>query len=170
MKKDVVLQKDETDCAAAYIATIARRYGKLIAVKRIRKFAHTDQEGTSGLGITKAAKAFGSDCRGVISKEKQIPNDVKLPFIAHVVTSVGNHYVTVESVQAKFIEIGDSDSYILRFFKLSAPYKNVWIKVFFASLMLAVLGIASAFYFRFLIDEVLAGGLEKTLTYFALFF
>ncbi len=36
--------------------------------------------------------------------------------------------------------------------------------------MLAVLGIASAFYFRFLIDEVLAGGLEKTLTYFSLFF
>ncbi|QOW59785.1 cysteine peptidase family C39 domain-containing protein [Treponema pedis] len=67
MKKDVVLQKDETDCAAACIATIARRYGKRIAVKRIRKFAHTDQEGTSGLGITKAAKAFGFDCRGVIS-------------------------------------------------------------------------------------------------------
>ncbi|UTC83714.1 peptidase domain-containing ABC transporter [Treponema denticola] len=205
MKKDVVLQKDETDCAAACIATIARRYGKRIAVKRIRKFAHTDQEGTSGLGITKAAKAFGFDCRGVISKEKQIPDDVKLPFIAHVVTPIGNHYVTVESVRTQFIEIGDpaiglrkitkeefnamwtgvfflltptasfseiedSGSDLLRFFKLLEPYKNVWIKVFFASLMLAVLGIASAFYFRFLIDEVLAGGLEKTLTYFSLFF
>ena len=51
MKKDVVLQKDETDCAAACIATIARRYGKRIAVKRIRKFAHTDQEDTSGYNL-----------------------------------------------------------------------------------------------------------------------
>ncbi|WP_433169586.1 hypothetical protein [Treponema putidum] len=71
---------------------------------------------------------------------------------------------------ASFSEIEDSGSDLLRFFKLLEPYKNVWIKVFFASLMLAVLGIASAFYFRFLIDEVLAGGLEKTLTYFSLFF
>lgn len=52
---------------------------------------------------------------------------------------------------------------ILKFIKLLKPEKKNIMRIFFSSLMLCFFGILLAFYFRFLIDEVLSTGLEKML-------
>lgn len=50
-----------------------------------------------------------------------------------------------------------------RFFGLLIPQKRMLLGIFLASLLFTVLGILGAFYFQFLLDEILPYGLEKTL-------
>ena len=50
-----------------------------------------------------------------------------------------------------------------RFFHLLLPQKKLLLHIFVASLVYTILGIASAFYFKELIDSVLPDGLRKTL-------
>src|SRR5690554_3115573 len=50
-----------------------------------------------------------------------------------------------------------------RFFSLITPHKRLLVEIFLASVLFTLLGIVGAFYFKFLIDEVLAEGLERTL-------
>ncbi|ULO10197.1 peptidase domain-containing ABC transporter [Paenibacillus sp. 19GGS1-52] len=50
-----------------------------------------------------------------------------------------------------------------RFFGLLIPQKRMLLGIFFTSMLYTVLGILSAFYFQFLLDEILPFGLKKTL-------
>lgn len=50
-----------------------------------------------------------------------------------------------------------------RFFSLLIPQKRLILGIFFASMLFTLLGILGAFYFKFLLDEILPYGLEKTL-------
>ncbi|WP_370656284.1 peptidase domain-containing ABC transporter [Paenibacillus pedocola] len=50
-----------------------------------------------------------------------------------------------------------------RFFGLLIPQKRMLLGIFLTSILYTVLGILSAFYFQFLIDEILPFGLKKTL-------
>lgn len=50
-----------------------------------------------------------------------------------------------------------------RFFGLLLPQKRMIFGIFLASLLYTILGILGAFYFQFLLDEILPYGLEKTL-------
>ena len=61
-------------------------------------------------------------------------------------------------------EKGDQTKGIFqRFFHLLLPQKKLIIHVFVASLISVLLGILGAFYFRFLLDDILPGGLSSTL-------
>jgi len=50
-----------------------------------------------------------------------------------------------------------------RFFHLLLPQKGILVQVFIASLVYTILGILGAFYMKFLLDDVLPYGLQKTL-------
>jgi len=50
-----------------------------------------------------------------------------------------------------------------RFFSLLFPHKKLMIDIFISSILYTSLGILGAFYFKFLIDDVLIGGLKKSL-------
>ncbi len=50
-----------------------------------------------------------------------------------------------------------------RFFHLLVPQKKLLVNIFFASILYTLIGIIGAFYFKFLIDDILPYGLEKTL-------
>ncbi len=61
-------------------------------------------------------------------------------------------------------EKGDETQGIFqRFFHLLLPQKRILINVFFASLIITILGILGSFYFKVLIDDILSAGLLKTL-------
>ena len=60
-----------------------------------------------------------------------------------------------------------TDTKLIRFIKILARYKKILVEVLVASILLSLLGIATAFYFRFLIDEVLYTGVKITLTLFS---
>jgi ATP-binding cassette subfamily B protein len=50
-----------------------------------------------------------------------------------------------------------------RFFHLLVPQKKLLINIFVASVIYTIIGIIGAFYFKFLIDDILTYNLEKTL-------
>lgn len=50
-----------------------------------------------------------------------------------------------------------------RFFKMLIPQKGLMLNVFLMSIVLTIFGIVSSFYFKFLMDEIIPYGLEKTL-------
>lgn len=51
-----------------------------------------------------------------------------------------------------------------RFFSLLLPQKGLFAQIFLASLLITVFGIGASFYFRFIMDEVVVNGLERSLT------
>ncbi len=51
-----------------------------------------------------------------------------------------------------------------RFFVLLKPQKRLVFDIFLASIVITVLGIVGAFYFQFIIDDILPAGIQKTLT------
>ncbi|ULQ60269.1 peptidase domain-containing ABC transporter [Brucepastera parasyntrophica] len=55
-----------------------------------------------------------------------------------------------------------------RFMYLLKPHTRTLVEVIAASLVLSLLGVASAFYFRFLIDEVLYSSMNRALTVFSM--
>ncbi len=66
--------------------------------------------------------------------------------------------------QEKFKLNKNSTSVLTRFLYLLKPHKKLILEVILASILLSFLGIITAFYFRFLIDQVLYSGAKITLT------
>jgi len=198
MKKRLILQHDQTDCGAACLASICRYYSKKIPISRIRYFAGTDSEGTSGMGILKAAKNLGFLAKGAKSSDKESLKDLPFPLIAHIEQEYMDHYVVVYKTSKKHVWLGDpafgydkiswtefrerwsgiffvmipDDSFAQtketkglfeRFLYLLKPHKSLLREVFLASIILTLLGVVGAFYYRFLIDEVLSSGLPEAL-------
>jgi len=57
----------------------------------------------------------------------------------------------------------DTKGLFQRFFYLLKPQKRLLLNIFVASLILTLLGILGSFYFKVLLDDILPGGLQKTL-------
>ncbi len=66
--------------------------------------------------------------------------------------------------EQKFSSTKETKGLFLRFFYLLKPYKKTVVECFVAGIMLCLMGAASAFYFRFLIDDVLYSQLKNTLS------
>lgn len=63
----------------------------------------------------------------------------------------------------KFQKGTESKGIFRRFFHLLIPQKRLLLHTFFASILITAIGILGAFYFKLLMDEIMPGGLEKTL-------
>ncbi|MDS1008388.1 cysteine peptidase family C39 domain-containing protein, partial [Clostridium sporogenes] len=75
-----VKQHDYKDCGCACLATICKQYGLKYPISKIREIAGTDKEGTSALGIIKAAEELGFTAKGVkASKPEDLFSEIPLP-------------------------------------------------------------------------------------------
>lgn len=63
----------------------------------------------------------------------------------------------------QFKKGGESKGLFTRFFGLLIPQRRMLLGIFLTSMLYTILGILSAFYFQFLLDEILPFGLKKTL-------
>ncbi|MCB2291446.1 peptidase domain-containing ABC transporter [Clostridium sp. CS001] len=195
-----IKQHDYKDCGAACLATIAKQHGLKIPISKIRGTAGTDKQGTSALGLIKAAEKVGFSSKAVrVTKPEDIFSEFPLPCIAHVVIDGSLlHYVVIHKVSKKEILVADpakgmvkyvpeeffkiwtgilifmvpdvefkkgdeTKGLFSRFIHLLKPQKKLMINIFFASIVLTLLGIIGSFYFKFIIDDILPYGLNKTL-------
>lgn len=193
-----IKQQDETDCGAACICTIARYYGKRIALSKIRNFAGTDTKGTTAKGILKAATTLGFTCKTLVSKTKELKADLPYPIIVHLNKDDLEHYVVVYKISKEkiliadpadslrwvktedfykwwsgvfffiapnqeFEKTSDDKSFFQRYMYLLLNDKKLAAGVFTSSLVLTILGILGAFYFRYLIDDVIYSYLPQAL-------
>ncbi len=72
-------------------------------------------------------------------------------------------YLIVLKPSEVFEQKNEMKGVFTRFFKMLIPQKHLMINVFLMSIVLTIFGIISSFYFKFLMDEIIPYGLEKTL-------
>ncbi|SDT19861.1 ATP-binding cassette, subfamily B [Paenibacillaceae bacterium GAS479] len=65
----------------------------------------------------------------------------------------------------QFQKKDETQGTLSRFFSLLIPQKGLLVSIFLASLLYTALGILGAFYFKFLLDEIVPYRLEQTLTW-----
>lgn len=91
-----IRQHDVSDCGVACLASIAEFHHRGMPIARLRQLAHTDRDGTSLLGLTRAAERLGYAARGVRSSPTAL-SGAPVPAIAHLRLSDGlQHYVVLE--------------------------------------------------------------------------
>lgn len=116
-KYHCIKQHDYKDCGCACLATICKTYGLKYPISKIREVSGTDKEGTSALGIVKAAENLGFSAKGVkANKPEDIFSVVPLPAIAHVVIDKNFlHYVVIHKISEKEIIIADPAKGIVKY-------------------------------------------------------
>uniref|UniRef100_UPI003211A5FF peptide cleavage/export ABC transporter BlpA n=1 Tax=uncultured Streptococcus sp. TaxID=83427 RepID=UPI003211A5FF len=98
-------------CGVAALASIAKFYGSDFSLAHLRELAKTNKEGTTALGIVKAADEMGFETRPVQADKTLFDmSDVPYPFIVHV-NKEGKlqHYYVVYQTKKDYLIIGDPD-------------------------------------------------------------
>lgn len=110
-KRTFVPQIDARDCGVAALASIAKFYGSDFSLAHLRELAKTNKEGTTALGIVKAADEMGFETRPVQADKTLFDmSDVPYPFIVHV-NKEGKlqHYYVVYQTRKDYLIVGDPD-------------------------------------------------------------
>ncbi len=63
--KDVVLQRDYSDCGVACLATLIKFYQGDCRLEKLRELSGTSKQGTTLLGLMQAAKQVGFNAEGL---------------------------------------------------------------------------------------------------------
>ncbi|GBD07266.1 Lactococcin-G-processing and transport ATP-binding protein LagD [bacterium HR21] len=104
----VVRQHDPTDCGAAVLASVAGYWGLHLPLALLRQYTMTDREGTTVLGIVRAAEQLGFYAKGARILPTMLP-DVPLPAIAHMYVAERRwyHFVVLYRVKSDSVLLGD---------------------------------------------------------------
>ncbi len=94
MKYPIVLQHNEEDCGAACIATIAKYYGLILSISRVRELVGTGQFGTSLLGLKRGVENLGFNARQARATPELIQKLDELPLPA-IIHWKGHHWVVL---------------------------------------------------------------------------
>ncbi|MEQ9810492.1 peptide cleavage/export ABC transporter [Streptococcus jiangjianxini] len=110
-KRTFIPQVDARDCGVAALASIATFYGSRYSLAHLRELAKTNKEGTTALGLVRAAQEIDFETRAIQADASLFEmDDVPYPFIAHV-NKEGKlqHYYVVYQAGKKGLVIGDPD-------------------------------------------------------------
>ena len=110
-KRTFIPQIDARDCGVAALASIAKFYGSDYSLAHLRELAKTNKEGTTALGIVKAAKEMTFETRAIQADMSLFEmEDIPYPFIVHVNKEgkLQHYYVVYKNIKDHLI-IGDPD-------------------------------------------------------------
>lgn len=96
-KKYYLPQMDENDCGIACLAMILKYYGSNVSLSYLRNLAKTNLEGTTALGLVKAAQELNLKTDAYQTDMALFEqSDLTYPFIAHVIKQATlQHYYLV---------------------------------------------------------------------------
>src|SRR6516162_8169827 len=102
-----VRQRDQSDCGAAALATLAVHHRRPIGLEAMRDLAGTDRIGTNLLGLLQAAEKLGFAAKAVKGPFEALAR-VPLPAIAHVKTEEGfGHFLVLHRVRKGSVVVAD---------------------------------------------------------------
>lgn len=110
-KRTFIPQIDARDCGVAALASIAKFCGSDYSLAHLRELAKTNKEGTTALGIVKAAKEMSFETRAIQADMSLFEmEDIPYPFIVHVNKEgkLQHYYVVYKNIKDHLI-IGDPD-------------------------------------------------------------
>lgn len=110
-KKYYLPQMDENDCGIACLAMILKYYGSNVSLSYLRNLAKTNLEGTTALGLVKAAQELNLKTDAYQTDMALFEqSDLTYPFIAHVIKQATlQHYYLVLGANEDYIQIADPD-------------------------------------------------------------
>ncbi|GAA2962756.1 peptide cleavage/export ABC transporter [Ligilactobacillus murinus] len=102
-------QVDEMDCGVACLSMILKCYGTKVSLARLRDLAKTDLEGTTALGLVKAAQKFKLETQAIQADMSLFEvSELSYPFIAHVIKNGALlHYYVILKADEKSILLAD---------------------------------------------------------------
>ncbi|BAY30685.1 ABC transporter ATP-binding protein [Nostoc carneum NIES-2107] len=106
MRYQLIRQHSEEDCGAACLATIAKHYGRIFSLNRVREAVGTGQLGTSLLGLKRGAQTLGFNARGVKAAPEILDKLQELPLPA-IIHWQGYHWVVLYGRRGKKYVIAD---------------------------------------------------------------
>jgi ATP-binding cassette subfamily C protein len=106
VKYPCFLQLGESDCGAACFASIAKYYGRTLAIAHIREIVGTAQQGTTLLGLKRGAEALGFNAQGVKASPEILDQIDALPLPA-IIHWLGYHWVVMYGRQGNKYVIAD---------------------------------------------------------------
>ncbi|HAX77906.1 MAG TPA: ABC transporter ATP-binding protein [Cyanobacteria bacterium UBA11372] len=106
MKYSVVMQHSEEDCGAACLASVAKSYGRIFALNRIREAVGTGQMGTTLLGLKRGAEVMGFNARTVRTSPEVLDQLEAAPLPA-IIHWMGSHWVVLYGQKGKEYAIAD---------------------------------------------------------------
>lgn len=112
MKKiHYIPQVDEKDCGVAALAMVLAKYRTRISLAQLRELAKTNIQGTTALGIVKAAEKLNFETIPVKANLHLFDKkDIQYPFIAHVNRNgKEQHYYVVYGFKGNNVLIADPD-------------------------------------------------------------
>lgn len=131
-----VRQLDETDCAAASIATLLCYYGKQVSVSNIREAIGTDKNGTSIYGIVAGLRHYCMKATAVNAsskKENLFTSRITLPCIAHVASEHNaSHFVVLYEIKENSVSIADPDKGLIQL------DRNSFLKIWHGNLIITI--------------------------------
>ena len=104
-KYPTVRQHNTEDCGAACLASIAKYYGKILSITRLREATGTGQLGVTLLNLKQGAKVLGFNARGVKASIELV--DQKILPLPGVIHWQGNHWVVLYGRVGKKYVIAD---------------------------------------------------------------
>lgn len=105
-----VAQVDESDCGVAALAMILKNFGSIYPLAKLRDLAQTTSQGTTALGLVKAANRLGLKVDAVSADIAFLKSgQAHLPLIAHVVKNNLLHYCVVYKVDSDYVYVADPD-------------------------------------------------------------
>lgn len=131
MKYPIIKQHDETDCAAACLAMVAKYYGTERSLAEFRELVKVDKNGANIYGIVEGAKKLEFNSSGLEGNLRDMMSAIKdgtiqFPFIAHIVTNQQfMHFVVVYGIDKdnRFI-IGNPSGTIEKYTK--EKFNEIW--------------------------------------------
>ncbi|MFN6565300.1 MAG: peptidase domain-containing ABC transporter [Nostoc sp. ChiSLP01] len=106
MKYQAILQHSEEDCGASSIATVAKHYGRTLAISRVREAVGTGSRGTSLLGLSRGAETLGFNTRQVKGSVQLLDQLHKAPLPA-IIHWKGYHWVVLYGQKGRKYVIAD---------------------------------------------------------------
>ncbi|MBM7616932.1 ATP-binding cassette subfamily C protein/competence factor transporting protein [Weissella uvarum] len=140
MQFKYISQVDERDCGAACLAMITKSYNHNVSISTIRDLEKTDLNGSTALGIKKAAESLGFETKA-IKADMSLFDDYKeipYPFIAHVEKmddgELIEHYYVVYKATKLYIYIADPDPDVKKRKMSYKQFSKEWtgVALFFA--------------------------------------
>ncbi|MBZ5978892.1 peptide cleavage/export ABC transporter [Leuconostoc gelidum subsp. gelidum] len=126
-----IAQVDERDCGVAALAMVLTHYKTRLSLAKLRDLAKTDMEGTTALGIVKAANALDFETMPIQADLSLFDKkDLPYPFIAHVIKDGKYpHYYVVYGIKGDQLLIADPDNTVGKNKMTKAHFNEEWTGV-----------------------------------------
>ena len=114
-------QHDAMDCGPTCLRMVAKHYGRVFSIQKLRESTQIGKEGVSLLGISEAAESIGFKTLAIKVPFIQLDKDAPLPYIVHWKQ---NHFVVVYQIKKNQVYVADPALGLIKY--TYAEFESQW--------------------------------------------